>query len=168
MTVAAGFTLMELMVVMALLAIMATLAVPALRTTLSGDPLKATARRLVGLIQQGSLAARAAGRPCSLLIDRRQRRCSLHCAGGGGSQAPGRGFQIPAGVRVSDLVTLHGGASTGDTLVLPFTAQGYVDQSLIHLRDGSGQQLTLTLSPFLAVVRVEEGVVSMDDARTRW
>ena len=45
-----GFTLLELIVVCALIGIMLSLSIPSFRTTFFSDPLKTTARRLIGLV----------------------------------------------------------------------------------------------------------------------
>ena len=45
-----GFTLLELMVVMVLLTLVSAFAMPALRSSLFTDQLKATARKLTGLV----------------------------------------------------------------------------------------------------------------------
>jgi len=163
-----GFTLMELMVVVALLAIVATLAVPALRTGLSGDPLRSTARRLVGLIGRTSLAARTSGRPYLLVFDQEQRLCYARVQGAAPARAAFRDrIRLPEGVRIRDLVSVHGGVRSQPPLSLFFTGQGYVDRSLIHLQQG-GQTMTLSLSPFLGVVRVYAGNLDLSDGRLRW
>ena len=69
---AAGFTLIELVVVMVLLAIAATLVAPHMTSFFRGRALNSEARRLLSLTQYGQSRAVAEGVPVLLWVDSKQ------------------------------------------------------------------------------------------------
>jgi len=77
-----GFTLIELMLVMAMLLIVLGVAFPSLQHFFRGRNLDAEARRLVSLTHYGQSRAVSEGVPMSLWIDARNRRYGLQAAAG--------------------------------------------------------------------------------------
>lgn len=164
----AGFTLIELMVVMVVLAALTTVAIPKIRNALFFDPLKSSARRLIGLINETALKARAEQDRYVLSFSPDRQTVSATKASASREDSVPTVMQCSDTVRVVDIISVHGGNTADGTLILPFSSKGYVDRSLIHLQDGEGRELTLSLSPFLAVVRVFEGSLTLEDDRLQW
>jgi len=171
-----GFTLIELVVVMALLAVMTSFAVPALRTAFFPDQLKGTARRLLGLVNEVGQASRAEQQEYVISYDRSLRIFRVRLGGTAGGAATERSKEaaqrfralpLPEEVQLVDSLSVHGGTEPGG-LILRFSQKGYVDKTLIHLRDAAGQELTLTLSPFLGVSRVFASYRTLEDERHSW
>jgi len=171
-----GFTLIELVVVMALLAVLTSFAVPALRSSLFSDQLKASARRLLGLINEVGQAARAGQQEYVIYFDGSSGVFRVRPGGKDGSaltkksQEAGQRFgtlTLPGEVRLVDSVSVHGGVKEGG-LSLRFSKKGYVDKTLIHLRDAGGNELTLILSPFLGVSRISASYRTLEDERRIW
>jgi general secretion pathway protein H len=162
-----GFTLIELMVVMALLSVMTSFAVPAIRTALYSDQLKATARKLVGLVNETGQAARRNQQPYSLIFDRESRSFKMQSTAGQDDISKTATVKVPDGVEVVDFTSVHGGELT-DAPRLRFTKKGYVDKTLIHLRDDDGRDVTLVLSPFLALSRLYDSYRSLEDDEIQW
>lgn len=167
-----GFTLMELIVVMVLLSLLTAFAVPRIRTSLFSDQLKAGARGLIGLISETGQEARRAHRAWQLLYDPVAHRFSAEPIPSGTSPATEsqtiRPVTLPEGVRVVDITTARNGISNEGQLRLRFSARGYVDQTLIHLADDGGRNLTLALSPFLGSIRIYDSYLDMDQERAQW
>ena len=159
-----GFTLMELLVVMVLLSLMTGFAVPRIRTALFSDQLKATARKLIGLVNETGQQARSEHRPYLLIFDPAARRFTVRAAGKKEKQAlPAiRPLSLPSAVRIVDFSSVHGGKQDAGELKLMFSKNGYVDKTLIHLRDDSGRDMTLALSPFLGVTRLYDSYRTLE------
>jgi len=167
-----GFTLMELVVVMVLLSLLTTFAVPRIRTSLFTDQLKAGGRRLIGLISETGQEARRSHRAWQIVYDPGERRFSARADDGGEATTENshsiRPITLPEGVRVVDITTARGGTRNEGELHLRFSNRGYVDQTLIHLGDDSGHNLTLSLSPFLGAIRIYDSYLDMDQERGQW
>ncbi len=151
-----GFTLMELLVVMVLLSLLTAFAVPKIRTSLFTDQLKATARKLIGLVNETGQEARINHRPYLLIFDPAARIFTVRAAAKTEENVPPsiRPLYLPSGVGVLDFSSVHGGKKDTGELRLWFSHKGYVDKTMIHLQDDSGREMTLALSPFLGVTRL--------------
>ncbi|NOQ46476.1 MAG: prepilin-type N-terminal cleavage/methylation domain-containing protein [Desulfobulbaceae bacterium] len=165
---ARGFTLLELMVVMVLISIMTAFAVPKIRSSLFSDQLKSTARKLVGLVAETSQDAVRNQIPYHLVFD-----SEAHAFVGGpvrklpdDEERGSRGrLVIPDAVQVVDVSSAHGGTRTLGELEIAFTKKGYVDKTLIHLRDDDGREMTIMLSPFLGVTRIFDSYLELQDEK---
>ncbi|BCO09794.1 hypothetical protein GF1_21700 [Desulfolithobacter dissulfuricans] len=164
-----GFTLLELLVVMVLIAIMTVFAVPRLYTALLTDPLKSTARRLIGLVAETSQQAVRSSRGYYLHLDLGEGRVWAS-ADKERKNIPGDQaalLQLPAQVRIRDVVSVHGGRRSVGSTTIWFSRKGYVDKTLIHLQDQDGNEMTVLLSPFLSVTRIFGDYLDLDDAQVR-
>ncbi|WP_456384858.1 pilus assembly FimT family protein [Desulfolithobacter sp.] len=164
-----GFTLLELLLVMVFLAIMTVFAVPRLYTTMLTDPLKSSARRLVGLVAETSQKAVRSSQGLYLHLDLGEGRVWAS-VDKEGKNIPGNRdtlIQLPGQVRIQDVVSVHGGRRSVGSTAIWFSRKGYVDKTLIHLQDQDGDQMTIMLSPFLSVTRVFVGYLDLDDEQVR-
>ena len=161
-----GFTLIELIVVMVLISTVTAFAIPKLRSSLFTDQLRATARQFIGLVAETGQEARSSRSAVELRFDREQHLFTAAPAAGGIADAPLERYaklRLAESVQVVDITSAHGGKKTVGELVIRFSARGYVDKTVVHLRDDSGDELSVILSPFLGVTRVLEGYVSLED-----
>ena len=164
-----GFTLLELIVVMVLISLTASFAVPRIQSGLDANELKTAARRFIGLVAETGQEARSKRIALELRFDVTQH---LFTAVAVGPDTPAEEkyisakAQIDESVRVVDIISAHGDkmVSSGDLEIL-FSSRGYVDKTIVHFRSDNGDELSVTLSPFLGVTRVLEGYVSLDDDR---
>ncbi len=161
----AGFTLLELTVVLALVAIMISLAVPNIRSALYTDELKSAARRLTGLVARAGQDAVTRHRPGQLVYDASGRVFRLE---GNGTGRQTSTMRLPESVRLVDIMSVHGGTRSSDRMTIRFSSAGYVDKTLIHLRDTDGREMTLMLSPFLGVTRLYAGYLDLESEQIRW
>lgn len=148
---------------MVLIAITMSFSIPNIRGSLYTDQLKATARKLVGLINETSQQTYLSGIPRILEYDPKNRVFTV--AGGGGTSLTGKEvpttLDVPNAVIVKDILTYHGGAEAGDNPQVRFTKNGYVDMTLIHLEE-DGRELTLYLPPFLGAIAIYDGYQDFD------
>ncbi len=164
----AGFTLVELIVVMVLITMMTAFAIPKIRSSLFTDQLRATARQFIGLVTEAGQEARLRKIKVELRFDREQRLFTTAPAVGISADKTVRRYPkvlVPESVQVMDISSVHGGKKALGELVIRFSPRGYVDKTVVHFRDTGGDELSVILSPFLGVTRVLEGYVSLDDDR---
>jgi len=160
---APGFTLIELMIVMALLAIVISISVPTLSSFFRGRVLDSEARRLLSLTHSGQDRAISAGVPVVLWVDVAQRSYGLEEEPGFVDRDPkAQEFALDSQVKLelpSNLNALHSGnrpaSSVGVNnphLNLPqfrFMPDGTVDSwslSAVRLVDRDGSSLWVSLA----------------------
>lgn len=180
-----GFTLLEIMVVMVLLTLVTAFTMPALRSSLFTDQLKATARKLTGLVvETGQEAVRSQAEQL-LHFDLEHNQVWVSSEKTGKEKEPNTTWDttpvwdadkakeknrltIPQSVHVVDISSVSGGKRSIGATEIRFSTKGYVDKTLIHLRDDDGRDMTLILSPFLAVTRIIDSYVDIDDEKARY
>ena len=160
-----GFTLIELIVVMVLISMMTAFAFPKIRSSLFTNQLRATARRFIGLVAETGEEARSRMMEIELRFDPAKHSFTavpVTDTVTDNSVLNGLTLSVPESVEVVDVTSAHGGVSSRGTLLIHFTAQGYVDKTVVHFQDDDNE-LSVFLSPFLCVTRVMDGYVSLDD-----
>lgn len=160
-----AFTLLELIVVMVLIAITTSLAVPKFASFLYTDQLKVTARRLVGLINQSSQLAQRYQAPYRLIYLAGDRRFAVEpeqMVDESNTIKKEKGLRLADSVIVRDVWSWYGGTRSSDELVIRFNKNGYVEPTVIHLRDESGQEMSVVLSPFLGKVQIVDRYLVAD------
>lgn len=167
-----GFTLLELIVVLVLIGIGTSLAMPRVAAFLFTDELKGAARQLTGLISRASQLAQQHQAAYLLRYLERDKRFVIEPE----TAAPDRyglpsrpksegELRLPGQVGVRDLWSFYGGGrSTGD-LTIRFNRDGYVEPTVLHLREGADRDLSLVLSPFLGSVHILDRYVSPDEKK---
>ena len=158
-----GFTLLELIVVMVLIALTLSLVVPKFSNFLYTDQLKVAARKLVGLINQSSQLAQRHQVPYLLRYIEDERRFVVEPEQNEARRnALKDGLHLAESITVQDLWSWYGGTRSSAAFVIRFTQKGYVEPTVIHLRDESGQEVSVVLSPFLGKVQVVGNYVEPD------
>lgn len=156
-----GFTLLELIIVLVLIGLLLVVSIPALRNNLIDDPLKSTARKLIGAIDTIRDNAVREQQGYLLYIDLDENRLwQLREAEvkPGEVTPPETGVFTPgADVRLRDVWTRTTGTVSRGIAELWVSRQGYVDQTVIHLENGDGETLSLVVSSFLPGVEVRDG-----------
>jgi general secretion pathway protein H len=165
-----GFTLIELVVVMVLIALTTAFAIPKIRSSLFTNELRSTARRFIGLVAETGQQARSKRVAVDLRFDREQHRFTIAPVTGITEHDTEQVYpevRVADSVQVVDIASAHAAKNPAGLgkMVIRFNAMGYVDKTVVHLRDDDGDELSIIVSPFLGVTRVVEGYVSLDDDR---
>lgn len=162
-----GYTFVELAVVMVLLGLMASITFPRFRHALLTDDLKATTRKMVGLIKSLRAEAMREHKNLVLHFELESNQFWIHSTDMTEEErilARTKASQLPDGIRVTDVWTQGKGKQMMGEASIRFTKKGYVQQSAIHLRSADGREFTLKLSPFVEKVVVHEKYVDYQDA----
>ena len=143
-----GFTLVELAVVIVLVGLMLGLVLPRL-PGIGENKLEATARRIAGMTRHIYNEAALTGLEHRLRIDLTQQRIEgLRLEANGelvGLTGNGRGSALPDSVRLLDVELVGLKKVTSGQLDTRFLPVGWLDETVLHLRDDNGQVLSLHL-----------------------
>lgn len=149
-----GFTLMELIVVMALLTIMLIFSVPRLHETLFLDESKTSSRWIIGKIQALKEAAVRNQKHYTLHIDLDTDHYWETDESMPAEDLESAAMQtkpLPDGLIIADIeFPVRGKISSGRTDIT-FYKNGYSDKALIHTRDGE-TYVSYLIEPFLSEV----------------
>lgn len=160
LTEASGFTLVELSVIVALLGIFTVLLIPRLDRFGRGD-LDASARRLRGTIKFLFNEAALTGREHRLVYDLEHgsyRGMVLNPAGELTElRGPGKETRLPGGIRFQDLVLRNRGTFSTGEITVRIHPTGWLEESLVHLRDPEGAQRTLRITPLSGAADIYPG-----------
>lgn len=158
-----AFTLLELIVVMVLIAVTISLAAPKFANFLYAEPLKATVRRLVGMINQASQLAQRHQAPYLLIYLVGERRFVVEPeqkAEGEETVKNKGGLQLEESVAVEDFWSWYGGIHSDEAYIIRFNKNGYVEPTVIHLREAGGPEMSVVLSPFMGKVQIVDSYVA--------
>jgi prepilin-type N-terminal cleavage/methylation domain-containing protein len=155
-----GFTLLELVVVLALIGIMLVVSVPTLHDALIDDQLKATSRKIIGFIRGVRELAVREQQPYFLSIDKNENRIwyekdtDIEATEDTEDTEDREELTIPDKVRVSEIWTRSEGVYSDDQNRIWVNRKGYMDQTVLHLRDEDDNVISLHFSPFLGSVTI--------------
>ena len=158
---AAGYTLLELIVVIVLLGLIFGLTVPKFRQALISDTLGATSLRLIGLVQNLREQAVRGQETYTLHIDIRTNEIWSFASSASEEEqekARKRAYKLPMDVQIQDIWSWSGGKHY-DEAIIRFSKKGYIEQSIIHLRSEDDRELSLELYPFLGTIKIHDGYV---------
>ena len=162
-----GFTLIELTVVVVLIGIMMSLTVPRFQTAILTDDLKATTRKMVGMIKGLGDEAIREQRVYFLHFDLESNRFWIDSTGmteEERARAAEKAALLPEGIRVLDIWFSSKGKKMNGQTAIRFNKKGYVQPSAIHLgSDDDGREFTLVLSPFLGRVKVYDRYIEFEE-----
>ena len=159
-----GYTLIELAVVVILIGLFLGLSIPRFQYTIVSDGLKATTRRIVGVVKGLRNEAIRAQQVHIFYLDLESHRVWIEPAGIGEEErelARERAFKFPQGVRILDVWCRGKGKKVDGEVAIRFSKKGYVEQTVIHLGAEDGREFTLILSPFLGMIKVYDKYVDL-------
>jgi len=163
-----GFTLLELIVVMALIGLTASFAIPQLGGFLAADQMKTTVRKLVGLVHQTAGLARREQVPYWLSYDAGEHRFMAVPAGASEQSLQEAAtktisLSVPDSVSVGELWSWYGGGQSRGQWKIRVSKEGYIEPTILYLARDDGREMSLVLSPFLGTVRVMDNHVVPDN-----
>jgi type II secretion system protein H len=143
-----GFTLIELILVLALVVVITSLAAPAMANFVRGQALGSEARRLVALIHAGQDRAVSEGLPIMLWVDEKQGAYGLQAEMTGRNGDPkAENLSLDANLQITVMRTgLTGTTKLGGLPAIRFLPGGTVDENspqTLQLTDARGNTLWL-------------------------
>jgi prepilin-type N-terminal cleavage/methylation domain-containing protein len=160
-----GFTLLELIVVIALLGIMIAFSVPRLHGTILLDDTKKSSRWLIGKVQALKESAIQNQKQYVLHIDMDTDRIwetDESMSADDLEKATLNAYALPGAVKVMDVEFPIAGKIFSGRADITFYRAGYTDKALIHIQDDN-QQLSFLIEPFLPQVKLFEKYATFDD-----
>jgi general secretion pathway protein H len=155
-----GFTLIELAIVVLLLGLVAGLTMPLL-SNWGQDDLLGSARRLAGTVRYLYNEAALTRNEHQLIFNLDDGSYQTKVLDKTGHLEPvggaGKGRKLLGDARFEDIViTSRGRFTTGEVTTL-FHPSGWLDETIIHLRDEDGKQLSLRFAPLTGAMDLVEG-----------
>jgi prepilin-type N-terminal cleavage/methylation domain-containing protein len=158
----AGFTLVELSIVILIIAIVARIALPRIRSV-TGAELTAATRRLAYTTRYLYEEAALRGTVLALYFDLdRQEYWVAHTEEGTGTLVEdtdllARRVTLPPDVRIADVFVPGVGKFEQGLVPTRFYPEGYADRSVIALADVEGHSYTLRIDPIRGRAEISEG-----------
>ena len=161
-----GFTLLELAVVIFIMGLMLTLAMPYLGGFRQAA-LRSQARRLAGRATYMFDEATGHKLVLRLIFDLDNNGYAAAQLDPYSAQpvfvmdstVSGRPIMMPPAIRIRDVTVEGFGTVNRGTVVTNFYPEGYVDATVVHLEDESGDVMTLEFSPLTGEVTIVSGDV---------
>lgn len=160
-----GFTLLELIVVIALMGIVLVLTVPRFHETLFLDESKAGSRWIIGKVQALKEAAVRNQKDYSLHIDLDAERfweTDESMSPEAVENAAVNAASLPGGLKIIDIEYAIRGKINSGQADITFYKSGYSDKVFIHLQDGESQ-VSYLIEPFLSEVSRYETYTGFDN-----
>jgi prepilin-type N-terminal cleavage/methylation domain-containing protein len=163
-----GFTLIEIVTVLALISLTLLIAVPRIPNTLFIDETKKTSRWIITKVQVLKDRATREQKRYALHIDMSIKKMWISNDGMSDEErraAEQKGFKLPPNIRIKDVEFPDNKIiSFGQTEIF-FYPKGYSDQAVIHL-ENKEKQISFRIEPFLSTVKLFEEYVSLQDAQS--
>lgn len=162
---ARGFTLVELVVVMALFGIMMMLAIPNLQHFLTDDTRKAS--QWIQL-QAPILKSKAVSEKTTYVLHADMDDNLLWYSNSAMDDdmlmmAKEQAFALHRTVFLTDVLYANGEVVDSGEAAIHFYPQGYSDRAIIHLEEEGGAQRSFFIEPFLKQIDIKEGYVDFED-----
>ena len=143
-----------MIVVIFLIGIMLSLSIPSLRNTFFTDPLKATTRKIIGLVAGVRDLAIRSQQPYLLHFSRLENRIWYEKEVVGEDKKdqenqPTNQLLLPESVRITGLWMAGDEGSMEDNTVVWISKQGYLNDTVIRIEDNDGNHLNIQFYPFL-------------------
>ncbi len=165
-----AFTLIELLVVLVLLSIMMAISIPRFRTTILSDPLKSSARQLIGTIREARQQAAISEKGCFLTITLEERKFDLLCPKTPTGDvevkeeetASDRSLVLPDRVSINSVFNGSGTRFATGEVTLWINPQGLMEPAIINL-GSDGKEIGLDIAPFISEIRLSDKYLQPDD-----
>jgi prepilin-type N-terminal cleavage/methylation domain-containing protein len=155
----AGFTLIELMVVMLLITILLAVAIPRFGANPFQEPVKKASRWTINTVRDLRGAAVQQHKQQSLVLDlNRHRMWAVHeeMDEEARIQAAEAAYKLPAALRIASVQFPDKERFSAGTVEIHFYPAGHSDKAVIHLETDNAERYSWVLEPLLPKVRVHE------------
>ena len=161
-----GYTLIELVVVMALISIMFFFAMPRFRENVLTDQVRKTSRWVITQTRHLKQQSIREKKDYILHVDMDSHKLWISdpdMEEAALEKAEDEAFQLPEDVEVIDVeFPVRGKISTGQADIY-FYAKGYSDKALIHIQQDSERQVSFLIEPFLPQTKYIEDYAEFDN-----
>ena len=161
----AGYTLIELAVVILLIGMMLFLAAPRIRDTLLDDSLKSAVRHITGVAKALRYEAVREQVDYVLHLDLNNNAVWTYAADMTPEKRNERqraAFNLPTDVKITDIYRIGKEKQNDGDATITFFKRGYVQPTVVHLAKGD-RAFTLIFQPFLSAVEVHDKYVDYSD-----
>jgi prepilin-type N-terminal cleavage/methylation domain-containing protein len=162
----AGFTLIEMTMVIFLMGIILSIALPRLRDVALSDNLKNTVRTMNSTVKEIRYQAIKDNREYLLKFDFESKAFwsdSPSLTEVKRALARENSISLPSDVNVIDISFKDGEKKTAGEVSISFSKEGYISPSVIHLGADDGRRFTYILRPFLGDTDIIEDYVEIGD-----
>jgi len=158
----AGFTLIELIIVLTILGVVAIVAFPKLEGAFSANYLRSSARRLAGMISYTKSQAALSGKEHRLYYDLERGEYWMAEKGEESFVETitelGRRRSLLEGVRFEKIITRSDGRTSYGIVSSRFSPRGWVEKTTIYLKNEKGEGLSILIKEPIGRIRIlEEG-----------
>jgi prepilin-type N-terminal cleavage/methylation domain-containing protein len=157
-----GFTLLEVVIVVAVLALFVGLAVPRL-PDVAGTRIHQAARKVSMILQLARSRAVSLRRYYRVEVDLGTHELSVSYFGPEGTYIPDdeiRSIRLKEGVR-ADVVSAGDGKVLEGTGLVRISPRGFIEPALVHLWDERDRTVTIAPSPASGRVKIREGYTEL-------
>jgi general secretion pathway protein H len=161
----AGYTLIELAVVILLIGLMLFLAAPRIRDTLLDDSLKSAARHITGVAKALRYEAVREQVDYVMHLDLNSHAVWSYAADMTPEKRRERqkaAFNFPQDVKIADVYRIGKEKQNDGDATITFFKRGYVQPTVVHLAKGD-RAFTLVFQPFLSAVEIHDKYVDYSD-----
>ena len=159
-----GFTLIELVVVIALIGIMLFVAVPNFQDLFNDDTRKTSQWILLQVPKHRALAV-SETRTYALHLDMAEQRLwfsHMDMSDEELQSAEDRGLELDDSVRLLDVAYSYGDSSNSGEALILFFPKGYSDKAIVHMEGEDSDRLSFVFEPFLTQVEMIEGYADFE------
>jgi prepilin-type N-terminal cleavage/methylation domain-containing protein len=160
-----GFTLIELIVVMALLSIMLTFSIPRFHEALFLDDTKTSSRWIIGKVRSLKEMSIRNQKQYVLHIDLDTQRVwesDESMSAEDLESAALNAHALPGDIKILDVEFPSAGRLASGRADITFYKAGYTDKALIHMKEGDNP-FSFLIEPFLTKVKLLEKYATFDD-----
>ena len=164
-----GFTLLEIVMVVAVLALFVGLAVPRL-PDMAGTRIHNNARKVSMILQLARSRAVSLRRYYRVEMDLETNDVSVSYYGPEGVYVPDdevRSISLRDGT-ITDVVSSSDGKVIEGTAWIRISPRGFIEPSLVHIRDRQDRELTVVPSPVSGRVGIHEGYTEFAARQARY
>ncbi len=161
LTSRAGYTMLELVVVVFLIGLFVVVSTPSFRQNVLYNPLKSSARKVIGIINTARNDANKQRKKQIVHLDLDQRKIWRSKDSEDNKiareQKEQEMYALPDTVGLAAVLTKDGQRKERGQFDLWISGQGYTEETIIHLTDDSGNKVSLHISTFLPGIEVMDG-----------
>jgi len=161
-----GFTLVELVAVIALISLMLFFTMPNFQSAMGDQESKKASRRLMATIQELKEKALAERKLYVLHINLdagRMWESGEVLSEESPPEKQDQGYEFPEGLKILDVeYPVKGKVSIGVADIC-FYKDGYSDKALIHIEDEDNEQMTFLVEPFLSKIKIYDSYANFED-----